>query len=206
MRLALALIPLVAAAQAPGFKHVGSHAGVEVYRQMRSPVIELVADGEIAAPPSQVRAVVLDYAHAHEVTDHVVESRVLQSGKRDVYVYQRLDLPIVADRDYTQHCWWGEKGPQLSVRCVVDNGHGPAPRPGVVRVPTLDGSWELTPIHDGMATHAVYHVRIDMAGSIPKWMVSGGAAKDLPKLFDGVRKQVQRRGLNAAAAHCDTSC
>jgi len=37
-------------------------------------------------------------------------------------------------------------------------------------------------------------------------MVSGGAAKDLPKLFEGLRKQVQKRQLNAAAGKCETSC
>jgi len=36
-------------------------------------------------------------------------------------------------------------------------------------------------------------VQIDLAGSIPKWMVSGGAAKSLPRLFDGVRKQASMR-------------
>jgi hypothetical protein len=209
MRLALALVPLVVAAQssqAPGYKHVGGHAGVEVYRQMRSPVIELLAEGDIEAPPAQVRAVVLDYPRAREVTDHVVESRILQTGSHELYVYQRLDLPVVSDRDYTMHTSWGNRGEVLTVRFHVDNSKGPEARDGVVRVSTLTGSWELTPIRDGLATHAVYHVQIDMAGSIPRWMVSGGAAKDLPKLFEGVRKQARIRGMSADARRCDPAC
>jgi hypothetical protein len=209
MQIALALVPLFVAAQspqAPGYKHVGGHGGVEVYRQMRSPVIELLAEGDIEAPPSQVRAVVLDYPHARAVTDHVVESRILQAGSHELYVYQRLDLPVVADRDYTMHASWGNQGDVLTVHFNVDNSKGPAARDGVVRVSTLTGSWELRPIRDGMATHAVYHVQIDMAGSIPKWMVSGGAAKDLPKLFDGVRRQVRQRALSADARRCDPAC
>jgi hypothetical protein len=206
MHIGFALVPLLVAAQAPGYKHVGGHAGVEVYRQTKSPVIELTAEGDIEAPPAQVRAAVMDYANAHEVTDHVVESRVLSANDRDIYVYQRLDLPVIADRDFTLHITWGSQGETLWIRSGVDNSHGPAARGGVVRVSTLDGEWAFIPVRDGTATHAVYHVQIDMAGSIPKWMVSGGAAKDLPKLFEGLRRQVQKRQLNAAAAKCETSC
>jgi hypothetical protein len=58
---------------------------------------------------------------------------------------------------------------------------------------TLQGSWLLEPIRGGAATHARYRVQIDLAGSVPKWMVSGGAAKNIPKLFEGVRKQAALR-------------
>ena len=76
---------------------------------------------------------------------------------------------------------------------TVDNSRGPAPRDGVVRVSTMQGGWVLDPIRDGAGTHARYHVQIDLAGSIPRWMVSGGAAKNIPKLFDGVRHEAAAR-------------
>jgi hypothetical protein len=199
MRVALALVPLIVAAHTPEYKHVGGHAGVEVYRQTHSPVIDLVAEGDIEAPPQQVRAIVLDYGRAREITERVAESRVLQIGERELTVYQRLALPIVADRDYTLRAWWGQEGGVLTVRFGVDNRRGPAARHGVVRVWTLNGGWDLIPVRDGMATHALYHVQIDMAGSIPKWMVSGGAAKDLPKLFEGVRRQARLRSYSVDA-------
>ncbi len=61
----------------------------------------------------------------------------------------------------------------------------------------MNGGWELEPVDGGLGTHAIYRVRIDMAGSIPRGMVSGGAARDLPRLFEGVRAQLRRTRLAA---------
>jgi hypothetical protein len=191
-RLLVLTLPLLAGT--PGnFKHVGGKNGVEVYRQMNSPVIDLLAEGDIEAPPSVVRDVVLDYANASKVTDNVGESRVLQKSDREIIVYQRLKLPIISDRDFTLRATWGARGPLLMTRFAVDNSRGPRENGGVVRLSTLQGGWELEPIRGGTATHARYRVQIDLAGSVPKWMVSGGAAKNLPKLFDGVRRQAKER-------------
>jgi hypothetical protein len=189
---------LLVATGAPGYKHVGGKSGVEVFRQMDSPAIDLMAEGDFEGPPSAVLGVILDYDHARDLSDRVRESKILQGGDHEVTTYQRLDLPIVSDRDYTLHIRYGKKGDGRWTRFAVDNGRGPAPRKGVVRVSTLSGSWDLLPIRGGTATHAIYKVQIDMAGSIPKWMVSGGAAKDLPKLFEGVRKKLRARQMAGA--------
>src|SRR5262249_12680456 len=101
---------------------------------------------------------------------------------------------VISDRDFTLRARWGARGEVLWTRFFVDNPRGPAERDGVVRVPLLSGGWDLEPIRDGQATRAVYRVQIDLAGSIPRWMVSGGAAKDLPKLFENVRRQARLRG------------
>jgi hypothetical protein len=198
MQWLLALVPvIVASGGAAGYKRVGGAHGVEVYRATASKVIDLSAEGDIDAPPGRVLAVVLDYEHASALTEHVAESRVLSTGDRDLTVYQRLKLPVVADRDYTLRTRWGRRGGWYWARFFVDNARGPNIRNGVVRVPLLDGGWDLFPNSDGRSTHAVYRVRIDLAGSIPRWMVSGGAAKDLPKLFEGVRRHVHKNDLGA---------
>jgi hypothetical protein len=202
----LALLPLLVANGTPNYKHVGGKHGVEVFRQEKSPTIDLMAEGDIDAPPSRVRAVLLDYGNAKALTDHLAESKVLATKPHEMTVYQRLKLPIVSDRDYTMRAEWGQHGEALWTRFAVDNSRGPGPRHGAVRVSTLTGGWELTPIRDGQATHAVYRVRIDLAGSIPQWMVSGGAAKDLPKLFEGVRKQVRRQTNVASTPQCGSNC
>jgi START domain-containing protein len=191
-RLLVLALPLLSGSP-PGFKHVGSKNGVEVYRLMSSPVIDLFAEGDIEAPPSVVRDVILDYDNAAKVTDNVGESRVLQRGPREVLVYQRLKLPVISDRDFTIRATWGQRGDAIAVQYAVDNAHGPAPKSGVVRVPLQQGTWLLEPVRGGAATHASYQFQIDLAGSIPKWMVSGSAAKSLPRLFDGVRKQAALR-------------
>jgi polyketide cyclase/dehydrase/lipid transport protein len=196
----LALIPLVVGNAASGYTHVGGRDGVEVYRQTKSPVIDLIAEGDIDAPPSVVRDVLIDYPNAKKTSEHVNESRVLTSTGKQITVYQRLKLPVISDRDFTLRAAWGEREGMLWVRFGVDNSHGPAEREGVVRLSTLNGGWDLRPTRDGTATHAVYHVQIDLSGSLPMWMVSGGAAKDLPKLFNGVREQARGRNATASAA------
>ncbi len=201
-RLLAVALPLFAA-DAGKLKHVGGKHGVEVYRNMASPAIDLLAEGDIDAPPSVVRDVVLDYANASRVTDNVAESRVLAKNDHEIIAYQRLKLPIIANRDFTLRATWGTRGPTLLTHFAVDNSRGPAARDGVVRLSLLQGGWELMPIHDGTATHARYRVQLDLAGSIPRWMVSGGAAKNLPKVFEGVRRLARERvpGTSVAGRH-----
>ena len=136
---------------------------------------------------------VLDFPNAPKVTDNIAESRVLKKGEHETIVYQRLKLPIISDRDFTLKATWKMRGPVILTQFAVDNRDGPGEHDGIVRLSMLQGGWELTPIRDGTATHARYRVQIDLAGDIPKWMVSGGAVKNLPKLFEGVRKQARTR-------------
>ncbi len=187
----LVLLPLVVGPQ--GYKHVGGAHGVEVFRLMSSPAIDLYAEGDIEAPPAVVRDVLFDYGNAPKVTDNVAESRVLSRTGNEQLVYQRLKLPIISDRDFTLRAVRETRGPAMLVGFAIDNSRGPGPRDHVVRISTLRGGWELTPLRGGAATHARYRVIIDLAGSVPKWMVSGGAAKNLPKLFEGVRREASKR-------------
>ena len=196
--LALAL-PLLAANMG-SFKHIGGKHGVKVFRNLASPVIDLYAEGDIDAPPSVVRDVLLDYANASKVTDNVAESRVLAKNDREIVTYQRLKLPVISDRDFTVRATWGQRGSALTMQFAIDNSRGPGPKDGLVRLSTLQGTWLLEPIRGGAATHARYRVQIDLAGSVPRWMVSGGAAKNLPKLFEGVRRQAALRAPGTPVA------
>jgi hypothetical protein len=191
-RLLVLALPLMTGNLA-SYKHVGGKSGVEVYRQMNSPVIDLAAEGDIEAPPQVVRDVLLDYPNASKVTNNVAESRVLEKSGKEIVVYQRLKLPVISDRDFTLHATWGTRGQTLTTQFAVDNARGPEARDGLVRISTLQGGWELEPIRGGAATHARYRVQIDLAGSVPKWMVSGGAVKNIPKLFEGLRKEARNR-------------
>ena len=198
MRPLMLIVSMLVSQAGPRYQHVGGNHAVEVFRQMESPTIDLVAEGDIDAPPALIRSILLDYPNAHALSDHVTESRVLTTGAHEIMVYQRLKLPVVSDRDFTLRALWGTRGANLWTRFTIDNSHGPAARDGIVRLTNMTGGWDLQPIRGGAATHAVYRVQMDMAGSIPKWMVSGGAAKDLPKLFDGIRREVVRRSATAS--------
>jgi hypothetical protein len=182
-----------------GFVPVGAHDGVQVFQHKKAALIELAAIGEIEAPPAEVQAVLLDYANARRLTERVAESQVLARKPGELFVYQHLKLPVIADRDFTLRVAWNNAATR-TVQFTVDNARGPTARHGVVRMSTLEGQWDLEPIREGTATRATYHIRLDFAGSVPRWMVGGGAAKDLPKLYQNVRRLVANHSTSAVAS------
>jgi len=169
-----------------GFVLIGATNGVTVYRRPESSVIELAATGIIPASPDRVRAVLLDYPHHAGWLKNVAQSRVLSREGQTLVVYQRLNLPVVSDRDFAMRVRWGTEGETHWIRFGTDDVQAPAPRKGVVRVASHHGYWELKPVNGGKATRAFYRFRIDLAGSIPKSLVAPGAAKALPQLFIAV--------------------
>ncbi len=175
--LTLSTLPL------DGLTPIGGHDGVEVYQNKNSGAIELAAVGEFDASPAEVQAALLDYGAQLRVNKHLAESAVLTRASNELFVYQHLKLPVIADRDFTLRVTWSSG----SVSFRIDPTRGPAPSKKLVRMPLLEGQWDLQAIRDGNATRAVYRVRLDFGGSVPRWMVRGGAAKDLPGVFLGMR-------------------
>jgi hypothetical protein len=178
-----------------GFYPIGGHDGVRVYER-NATTIELAAVGEFDAPPDEVQAALLDYgAHPH-INKHVAESRVLEHNPGELLVYQHLKLPVISDRDFTLRVIWNQ-GSARGIAFSIDGAHGPAPTTNRVRMSLLKGRWELEPIRGGTATRAFYYVQIDFAGSVPRWMVRGGAAKDLPGVYSGMRTLILERRARA---------
>jgi hypothetical protein len=124
---------------------------------------------------------------------------VLARRPGELIVYQHLKLPVIKDRDFTLHVAWTE-GSLRGLSFRIDGKEGPAATSRAVRMTVLEGRWDLEPIRDGNATRAVYHVQIDFAGSVPRWMVRGGAAKDLPGVYIGMRQLVDERRQGGVAS------
>jgi hypothetical protein len=173
----------------PTYVSIGGHDGVEVYLRKDTAAIELAAVGEFDAPPAEVQAALLDYSAHGRVNSHLAESTVLSRRPGEQLVYQHLKLPVIKDRDFTLRVTWTDGDPR-GLRFSIDGARGPAATKHAVRMSVLNGRWDLEPIRDGNATRAVYHVQIDFAGSVPRWMVRGGAAKDLPGVYIGMRRLV----------------
>lgn len=173
-----------------GFELLGDERGVKVYRRNKRPGIELAAEGSFAASPERIRRVLVDYPNHSRWQKHLKENRILARGDRSLYVYQRLDLPVIDDRDFTLNVTWGDEGDVLWMRFATANERGPAPVKGVVRVTDHEGGWRLEPVAGGKATHAVYRFHIDLAGSFPAWMGKGQATDDVPDLFENIKKQL----------------
>jgi hypothetical protein len=193
----LAIMNLATTLAAAGYVPIGGHDNIAVYQRPNSALIDLAAVGEFDAPPAEVQAALLDYDDASRISTHIAESRTLSRANNDMVVYQHLKLPVISDRDYTLRVNWSE-GPRPGVRFRIDTAAGPSPLPKRVRMTTLNGRWELEPL-DGGRTRAVYHVQLDFAGEVPRWMVRGGAAKDLPNMFLGVGRLIVARRASANA-------
>jgi hypothetical protein len=190
--LLLSFLAVSTAVIDPTFVSIGGHDGVQVYLRKDTADIELAAVGEFDAPPAEVQAALLDYAAHGRVNSHLAESTVLARRPGEELVYQHLKLPVIKDRDFTLRVTFSEAAPR-GLRFDVDSAHGPAPTNKAVRMTLLSGTWDLEPIRGGNATRAVYHVRIDFAGSVPRWMVRGGAAKDIPGVYIGMRRLIAER-------------
>ena len=169
---------------------IGEEKGVKVYRREKRPGIELAAEGKLGAAPERVRRVLIDYPSHPRWQKHLKENRVLARGEGFLDVYQRLDLPVLDDRDFTLHVTWGSDAGVSWMRFAAANERGPAPVRGVVRVLQQEGGWRLEPADGGAATQAVYRCHIDLAGTFPSWMGKGQATSDLPELFANITKQL----------------
>jgi START domain len=189
--LLLALLLSTTGLVTSGYVEFHNDKGVKVYRKNGSHGIDFAAEGDIAAPPEKVMKVLLDYAAHTKWVNHLAESQVISSGPFSEIVYQRLSLPVIDDRDYTLLVTWGEEGPARWMRFMTANDRGPKPKSGIVRINLHEGGWRLEPIDGGRATHAVYQFRLDLAGSMPGWMGRGRAGKDIPALFENIRRQLQ---------------
>lgn len=170
---------------------VAEHAGVTVSRDVDAPVLSIVAEGDFDAAPAAVLAVLVDYDRPRPLAEAVHETRVLARADRTLLVYQRLGLPLVADRDYTMTVSWGDEGDQRWVRFATANGEGPPPRRRVVRMPLHEADWLLAPGPRG-GTHATYRLRLDLGGSVPRWLVDGPTARHVPGLFVAIRRELTR--------------
>jgi uncharacterized protein YndB with AHSA1/START domain len=180
---------LLLALSAEGYERIGDKHDVVVYKR-KGHAIDLAAEGEIDAPPAVVQRVLTDYASHPKWVHGLSVSRILVQNGSSLDVYQRLDLPLVGDRDFTLRVEWASEGDDLIIRFHGIDSGPPSPK-GVVRIPLHEGSWTLQPLDGGTRTHAVYRFRMELGGHLPMWMARGRAGKDVPDLIEAIRNQVR---------------
>ncbi|MEO6951714.1 MAG: START domain-containing protein [Polyangia bacterium] len=179
------LLPFIAAMALVTDAH-----GVKV--QMRTDVkdIQVVADGSFSASPDKVIAAMTDYEHARDWQKQLSESKVLRRDAHSVDVYQRIKMPIIADRDYVLHVTWGDddKGAWMKFK-AVDGVPGTPECKKCVRMPIHEGSWRLDKGANGTQAH--YEVHMDLGGSLPESMARKNVAKSIPDFFEGLRSRTK---------------
>jgi hypothetical protein len=185
-----ATLPLVASAD-PSLEVVADASGVIVRRDRDGSPTRFVAEGRLPGTPAAVLEVLLDYEQQVNRFPRVAESRVLRRGAGLLFVYQRLRLPIVSDRDYTLRVRYGVEGERTWLRYETRNESGPAPRSGIVRAPENRGLWQLIPTADGRETRARFEMRFDLGGWIPGSLARGGTPRELVQLFERIREMLR---------------
>lgn len=179
--------------------------GVVIHSRARagSNLKEFRGIGLIDAPPHIVFAVLDDTESYPQFMPYTAECRILKREKNTVLAYQRLDLPLVSDRDYTlrskHDVWRGQDGPIYRIRWEPANDLGPAAKPGVARVNLCEGGWLLEPDPSG-GTRAVYSIFTDNGGALPQFLASNASRMAIRKLFEAIRSQVKNPKYAAAAA------
>lgn len=164
------------------FERVAKVDGISIFEHPTSDLIRIGAEGRLPAPPSEVQKVLLDFPRHADVLERVAVCRILSRGPNELSLYQRLELPVVSDRDFTLRVTWGEAPARRWIRYRAVRA-GPPAEDGVVRVTRNHGGWDLLPIEGGRATWARYQSNLDLAGSLPVWMTKSGAVDELPSLF-----------------------
>lgn len=100
----------------------------------------------------------------------VVERRVLSEGNGERVLYERLNPPIGAEREYAVR-YRLKRGPGTECSVTFDATKVPGEvRPGVIRLTKLKGSWRFVPRRDGR-TEVSYEVWSEPGGSTPNFLV-----------------------------------
>jgi hypothetical protein len=107
------------------------------------------------------------------------EARVLPQEDGTTLTYNRIGSPWpVSDRDVVlRSIRTNQTDGSIHIEFSSTEDADLAVPRGVVRMPRLIGSYDLTPVEAG--THVVYTVDSDPGGSLPAWLVRQ-ASKDLP--------------------------
>jgi hypothetical protein len=169
-----------------GFAVIAQERGVTVYQNETADMIWLGAASVIPASPSAVQSALLDYERQVGKIGRLSEVKVLERRDNHLSVYQRLNLPVVSDRDYVLRVEHGVEPSRHWIAYWAVTDQGPSPRAGIVRVTRHRGVWELVPVKDGKATLLRYEMRIDMGGSVPLWMVKSSAGDEIPELYGSI--------------------
>lgn len=179
-----------------GWQRLEEKDGVTIYSRSRvgAGYKEFKATGLIDSPPATVERVLEDVQDYVDFMPYVSEVRILSQDGPDMVAYQRLNVPFVANRDYTVRVEHGTARNASGVLFYRDtwqtaNEAGPPEQRGTVRVKVNEGSWILETGTDANSTQATYQIFTDSGGVIPAFLANRASQLIIPKLFEAIRKQ-----------------
>lgn len=204
----LAVSPCAHAGGSGDWTEESDAKGVAIQSRLRegSQIREFKAVGAFAATPATVFAI-LDHSEDYpSFMPYTAECRVLRREKNSVLAYQRLEVPLVSDRDFTLRSlnakWLGPDGAIYRIRWAPANDEGPAAQEGVARVSVCEGGWLLEPNGAG-GTRATYSIFTDSGGTLPSFITNNGSRIAIRKVFEAIRKRVKDPKIVVAAARSE---
>jgi hypothetical protein len=172
----LAVAQLTLAQEPAPFRSVGTTDGIQLearnvpgssFEEIRATV---VSDESVEALCTAAFA-----KGVRKLDGKVKEKTFLRETETEHWSYERIGIPVLADRDYILHVRLAQ--PASSGRCeipfetAVDASRPPVP--GVVRIPDIHGHWTITPTADGKAL-LTYVTFCDPGGKVPPFLAKGG--------------------------------
>jgi len=158
-----------------------------------SDVREVRGLGSFAAPPWVIKNVVDDVEHYKDFMPYTKTSTREQGGDGYIISYQRLQVPLADDRDYTIKIF--DESTESATGVVVWKNRwssaeaiGRAPIDGVVRIAVNEGYWQLEDLDGGKHTKATYYVYTNPGGALPVFLVNAANTQAVPDLWKAVAK------------------
>ena len=143
----------------------------------------ITATIDIATPPRELWAIMLDCARSQRVTSNLKSCRVLEQsadGLSDV-------------REHVVQWIW----PLPSVRSVFASQYRPFEQINFQRVEGdlkfLEGTWRLEPLLQGRATRLSYVARITPGWPVPAALVRSAIEADMPRTLTALRREATGR-------------
>lgn len=152
---------------------------------------EIKAICKIKAPPLNVFKAAMSRETFKDLNRYLVEYRKIKTENENLwYVYQRVSVPLVKDRDYTHRyeAIRDSVNNKYSISWHIDNENGPPPVEDVIRVEISSGTLTISPEKNGRYSLLTYQMLFDPGGSIPKWLVNFANKYTLPDILRVIRK------------------
>ncbi len=203
-----------------GWEHSLTFSQGKIYRKELpdSSLKAVHARGTIDAPAWAVRLVVLSPSKFQGVMPRLAEEKVLAGegcqpeaaalpGCKVVYVYNRISMPVIQDRDYTLRVELTRdelgKGGAFVQSWRLDTANGPAPKSGVTRMSFNQGYWELSA--DGEKTLFRYSIETDPGGAVPNWAVNRANQSEVPRMLQAVEVAARQLAREHAGAKAESA-
>ena len=185
--LSLAAVAQLSLAQEPApFRSIGTTDGIQLeVRNLPGSSFEEIRATVVSDESAEALCTAAFAKGQRKLEGKLKEKTFLRETETEHWSYERVAIPVLADRDYILHVRLAQPAStgrcEISFETVVDPSRPPVP--GVVRIPDIHGQWTIAPSGGGksLLTYVTY---CDPGGKVPPFLAKNGqrsAAMELVK-------------------------